>query len=115
IVGILGAGVFLGFHLGNGWLATPWLVAGLVLLTIVSVSTAILTQMTFVELSRLRPARPREALTNLGVNSFRLLICNVVVASSIIGCIAGLRALPGWILGNELEGPWGREIPAAAA
>ena len=118
VVGILGAGVFLGLNLANGWLESwiPWLGAGLILLMIVAVSTAILTQMTFVELSSLRPARRGEALARLGINSVRLMVCYALIGGTILLVIAGLRILPGWILSNVLEGPIGSDVlPSLAA
>jgi hypothetical protein len=117
---ILGAGVILGHRVlmasevwHDSWI--PMLAASLVILAIAAVSTAILTQMTFVELSSLRPARPGEALTRLGVNTFRLMVCYALVAGPIFLCIAGLRALPRWMLDNGFLGAWGPEIPAGAA
>ena len=113
-VGILGAGTLLALQLANGWLDSwiPWIVAGVILFAMAAVSTALLTQMTFVELSRLRPARPGEALTSLGLNSVRLIVCYALVAGAVLLGIAGLRALPGWILGFEIEGPVGPELLA---
>ncbi len=117
LVGFLGAGVFLGIRLGQGWVDSwiIWLVAGLVLLALAAVSTALLTQMTFVELSRLRPARRQEALAGLGRNSVRLMVCQALVAGSVLLVLAGLQALPRWILANDLEGPRVPEFLAAAA
>src|SRR5262249_513017 len=47
----------------------PWAVVGVALLILAGVVAALLTQMTFVELSRLRPARRREATHRLGNNA----------------------------------------------
>ena len=116
--GVLGAGVFLVFQqTSEFWLDSwiPLLAMGLILVLIAAVNTAILTQMTFVELSSLRPARPGEALMRLGVNTFRLVICYALVGGPICICIAGLRTLPGWILDNGPLGPFGEEVPAAVA
>ena len=115
--GILGAGTLLALQLANGWLDSwiAWIVAGMILFTMAAISTALLTQMTFVELSSLRPVRPAEALTGLGVNSVRLLICYALVVGAVLLGIAGLQALPGWILGFEIEGPAGPELLASVA
>jgi hypothetical protein len=116
VEGFLGAAVFLGLYYANGWLNSwvPWVMAGVVLLTIATASTVVLTQMTFVELSRLRRAQPQEALTGLGTHSFRLMICYALVVGTVLFGIAGLRVLPGWILEFDIDGPLTSEMLASA-
>jgi hypothetical protein len=75
----------------------PWAAAGLVLLILAGFCAALLTQMTFVELSRLRPARRREATHRLGSNALGIIVCQLVVAGLTVLLIAGLRALPDWL------------------
>lgn len=91
------------------WTVLEWagvVAAGLVLL---AVCHAPLMQMTFVELSRLRPARRDEALDGFGRNAGRLAVAYLLTAGLLLLLIAGLRRLPGW-----LEQDVGLSLPAAA-
>ena len=79
-------------------------VAGLVL---AGASTQ-LTRATFVELSRLRPARSEEVRTGWAGRTVRLFVAQLLVAGSAIGLIVLLRGLPQWLLPGE-------DQPAATA
>lgn len=68
-----------------GWmgrLPVQWLVAGLAVLIVYALCNILLTQLTFVELSRLRPARWGEALSGLGGLWLRLL-CGYVITAAV--------------------------------
>jgi hypothetical protein len=87
----------------GAWVDSPWsgrLAAGMVLLllVVVSLGTVVLTQMTFIELSQLRPARAGEASENLPGYSLRLFLGNLIVMGGCLALLAGLRALPDWIM-----------------
>jgi hypothetical protein len=70
-----------------------------------SVATALLTRMTFVEVSRLRPARWSEAFKGLIGLSFRLAFAQLVVAGNTLLILELLRVLPGYFLNADpLEG-----------
>jgi hypothetical protein len=72
--------------------------------------------MTFVEQSRLRPARWAEASAGLGGHVVRLLTTQLAVCGGVFVGVALLRWLPGWLLAGEPEGLralW--EVLAAAA
>src|SRR5262249_44197711 len=92
----------------------PWAAAGLVVLIVAGFAAALVTQMTVVELSRLRPARRKEATHRLRANALRLIGCQVLVAGLVVLLIAGLRALPGWVLTREIL-PVSADALAAAA
>src|SRR5262249_52605372 len=93
----------------------PWAALGAVVLLLVGVGSALLTQITFVELSRLRPARRAEATQNLWRHALTLIACYLLVAGGIVVLIAGLRELPAWLLDSEAEGMFGaRELAGVA-
>ncbi len=92
-----------------GWLIPG--VAGLAGLVLTGLMTALLTQMTLVELSRLRPARWKEASARLGGNTVRLMVCFVLLGGGVSLAIAGLREWPAWVLDQNP----GAEFLAAAA
>jgi hypothetical protein len=79
----------------------------LLALLIITVSQVLLTQMTYIELSRLRPAAWKETLSGLPVFCCRLLICFLVAGGCLFGLIAGLRWLPNGIIGYMEAGEFG--------
>jgi hypothetical protein len=107
----------------TGWLATlpngpliGWGVGGVLLLLLFAVASALVTQMTYLELSRLRPARWKEMRAVLGWPAFRLLGTSALIAAILLA-IAALHGLPAWLL-NGVEGNEGvglRETVAAGA
>lgn len=72
--------------------------AALAVLLVSSVATALLTRMTFVEVSRLRPSRWKESFKGLGGLSFRLAVAQLVVTGNALLVIELLRLLPGFFL-----------------
>jgi hypothetical protein len=101
--------------LPNGQLL-GWGVSGVLLLLLFAVASALITQMTYVELSRLRPARRKEVRAVLGWPALRLAAAGLLIAGLLLA-IAGLRGLPSWLLeGVESGGAGGlRETVAAWA
>jgi hypothetical protein len=79
------------------WL--PWLVCGLILFLLGAVCSAVLTQMTFVEVSRLRPARRVETMANLGRNVVRLVTAQLLVGGTAVAALVCLHTLPSWVIG----------------
>src|SRR5207302_488071 len=76
-----------------------------------AVASALITQMTYLELSRLRPARAKETRTVLGWPTLRLAAAGLLLAGMLLA-IAGLRGLPLWLLAGA-EGTGGHEAVAA--
>ncbi len=85
--------------------------AGVLLLVIVTAAAALLTRMTFLELSKMRPARWRESLTGLTGAAFRIAVALLLTAGVAGGLIVLLRLLPGWLI----DQPVGGAGPALAA
>jgi hypothetical protein len=118
--GLLGSGVVLAYHVLRLWswdrsgFPLSWFVVAAALFLIGGVCTALLTQMTFVELSRLRPARWHEATARLGLLASRLIITQLLVSGSMLLAIFGAYALGEWALSQDFEGP-GPTLLAAAA
>jgi hypothetical protein len=67
---------------------------------------SLLTRLTYVELSRLRPARWREGLDGLGGLTVRVVLTHALIRGSAWGLIVLLRWLPHWL------GPIGDESPS---
>jgi hypothetical protein len=78
------------------WFVTALCFMGVMAL-IVALLTALLTRLTYVELSRLRPARWSEGLSGIGHLSFRLIVTEVIVGGAVGGLIVLLRWLPFWL------------------
>jgi hypothetical protein len=99
IAGVLsGTIVAIGFMLGAS-LEPPWSwallgVLGLAVLVVMVVSNVVLTQMTYTELSRLRPATWAEARAGWLPYSLRVLVAFAIAAGGTIGVILLLRWLP---------------------
>jgi hypothetical protein len=75
----------------------------LAVLVVGSVATALLTRMTFVEVSRLRPARWGEALGGVFGLSFRLGLAQLVVTGNTLLILEVLRILPKDFLDGALS------------
>jgi hypothetical protein len=101
----------------GSWRILRWGLAFLALAPVAAVVTALLTQMTYVELSRLRPARWDEARAGLKRFAARLTLAYLLVGSVMVLDLVGVRNLPSWLLrANEAEGwAWFREAAVAAA
>jgi hypothetical protein len=97
--------------LGNNKLNVTAVVAALVL--VVSLAMGVLTRLTYVELSRLRPARWKEALEGLGPLTVRLAVALGLVTGGLWGLWWVFRSAPFWIL-PEAEGGWSWAATAAA-
>lgn len=101
-------------NLGNNKLNVTTVVAALLL--VVSVAMGVLTRMTFVELSRLRPARWNEALDGLSVLTARLMVALGLVVAGLWGLWWVFRSAPFWILlSGEGSLAWVAESAAGAA
>src|SRR5438067_1128080 len=71
--------------------------------------------MTFVEVSRLRPARWAEATAGLRRHVVRLLLAQLIVGGSAVAAIVLLRWLPAWLLGPHApEALTGAEVLVGA-
>jgi hypothetical protein len=95
----------------TGW---GWLLAAGAVLVLAGLS-AVLTKLTYVELSRLRPARWREGLRGAAGVTLRLALAWLVIGALIGGLIAGARWLPGRLLEIAAEGDDSWRVPAHAA
>jgi hypothetical protein len=91
----------------DGRLDRAW--AALALLIVGSIATAFLTRMTFVEVSRLRPAKWREALSGVPGLSIRLSIAQLVVTGNTLLVVELLRYLPAYFL---YDNPFQEVVPA---
>jgi hypothetical protein len=89
-----------------------WYLAAAALL-VVAATTGLLTRLTYVELSRLRPARWREGLAGLDFLTARLGVTQGLVVGGTLGLIALLRWLPTWLLAGGASPA--REVWAAVA
>jgi hypothetical protein len=103
------------------YLAPPWVLAGalaqgLIALITAALCTSLLTQLTFVELSQLRPARLREAAQDLSGHALRLFVCYLVVVGSVVAVLYLVQWLPGWLLDPAEDAAFpGREYLALGA
>lgn len=86
--------------------------SGLAMLFLVSLVSALLSQMTLIELSRLRAARRREVMVGLGKYTFRLTVGLALIGGLVVGLIAVLRHLPGWISPGPGPGHFPEELAA---
>jgi hypothetical protein len=89
-------------------------VAGLLVLLIVTAAAGMLTRMTFRELSRMRPARWREGFTGITGTTFRIAVALLLTAGVAIGVIVLLRLLPGWVLDQHVGGGPSEALAAGA-
>jgi len=118
LAGLLGGGACVAADLVESQLEGPWLAwagAGLLCWLILAFCGALLTQMTFVEVSRLRPARWAETTAGLGRHVFRLAIAQLLVGGTTVTALLLLRQAPSWVMGASAIEAWaGAEWPAAA-
>jgi hypothetical protein len=100
------------FHRSGPWPVLAW---GMVVLTflVLACATGLITQLTYVELSRLRPARWQEGLTGLAGLTLRLAVLFGIVGGSVWGLIVLLRWLPIWLLPGSASS-WSAARQAAA-
>jgi hypothetical protein len=104
LAGLLGAAVFIASDLSarvSDWRWLSWVGGALGFLLIWACCSALLTQMTFLELSRLRPGRRAEIATGVRRNLFRLLIAQLAVGGTAIAAIVFLRWVPAWLLDSR--------------
>lgn len=85
----------------------PKVVTGLGCLVLGGLCIVLLTQMTFVELSRLRVPRWREVTSGLAGRTLRLMVCYLLVGGGFWLIVLGLRQLPP-LLHDPADGvrPW---------
>jgi hypothetical protein len=88
-----------------------WAVVAVVLLAVAAVSGALLTKMTYLELSRLRPARWKRTRVGLLPNILRLAFLYLVTGGLAVLAIVALRLLPSW----PFDSTGTREAVTAAA
>jgi hypothetical protein len=90
-----------------------WIAAGLVALACAVAAVVLLTQMAYVELSRLRPARWREARVGWPWFAVNLFVAYLVTAGAAVAAIAWLRWLPDQMVSaNALDSGDGRDMAA---
>ena len=89
------------FHMPWPWMPYGVAAAGLVLVGVIC--TVLLTQMTYTELSHLRPARWVEARAGLLKFSIRLLIALLIAGGGAVAAIVLLRRMPDLVF--SAEGP----------
>jgi hypothetical protein len=117
--GLLGGGAVVVRHLlepsfaDASVLLLSWVAVAAALFFIGGVCTALLTQMTFVELSRLRPARWGEATSRLGTFSSRLILSHLLIGGGVLLAIFGTYLLGEWAA-REVEGPGPTALAVAA-
>jgi hypothetical protein len=116
------AGVILAVQAGGGLdpllpnAAARWAVVAAVLLAAAAVSGALLTRMTYLELSRLRPARWKRSRVHLVRNALGLALGFLVTGGVALLAILGLRLLPAWLLdGSGWDWPAGTRHAVAVA
>jgi hypothetical protein len=99
----------------GGWPAA-WLAAGLVLGVVSAATAAVLTRLTFVEVSRLRPAHLRECLAGSSALTARIILGQLLIVGSVGVVILLLSAVPTWLpLAPEQDGHGPGLIGAGAA
>jgi hypothetical protein len=101
------------------FLPWPWslevaIATALVLLVMGSVANAFLTQLTYIELSRLRPPRWAEASPGLGRYSLRLVLALLATAGVAGAIIALLRWFPDQLTATNLVDPFKVIVDVAA-
>lgn len=78
------------------WLLGGYVVLGALCLTLLCLCANLITQMTYVELAHLRPARPREITQKLGGRTRRLALAYLFIGGLAAGSIALAQLLPRW-------------------
>jgi hypothetical protein len=92
-----------------------WVLAGALLFGVLTVLSGLLTNLTYIEVSRLRRARWREGRAGLGRLTLRLALAWLLTAGAAGGLIVLLRCLPGVLLDQAPPGPAADGAAAAAA
>lgn len=98
LAGLVAAAAFIAAELSPLWISSTWLwlaraSAGLVLILAVALCTSWVTQMTYIELARLRPARRRELHTGLSRYTLRLVAMQLLVTIAFAAPLLLLRWL----------------------
>jgi hypothetical protein len=106
IMGVLLAVGVIAFDLVGGFPLVPWGLAGYVatavlLLAVVAVGTVLLTQMTFIEVDRRRPARATELRADLGRQTVRVMFAQGLVATVLVAMVLFFRAAGPWLAGYD--------------
>jgi len=106
IMGVLLAVGAIAFELIGGFPLVPWGLTGYVgaailLLAVVAVGTVLLTQMTFIELDRRRPARAAELRADLVRQTLRVFFAQGLVATLLMGMVLFFRAAGPWLAGYD--------------
>jgi len=89
---------YLGIPASAPWPRVAWLGAGLALIVVEAVAAALVSNMVFIELTRLRPARWSEARAAFGRNAVRIIVAHLVVVGSLVAVILALHELLDWLL-----------------
>ena len=98
--------------LGMYQVAITWVLAFAGLVTVMALS-GVLTRMTYVELSELRPALLSEGLTGLTRRTVRLLLTLLVALGGVVLLLVGLRWATAWLLAPyDMPWPLLRELTA---
>jgi hypothetical protein len=114
LVAIVVSGLLLGslfalsqYPLPDLGLARLWfnLILGVLAGLVLAATGALLTRATFVELSRLRPAKPQEVRHGWTSRTLRLFVAQLLVGGFAVALVLVLRALPQFLLPGE-EQPW---------
>jgi hypothetical protein len=102
VIGLLLAVGVIALELVGSFPLVPWgifgyVVTAIVLLAVVAVGTVLLTQMTFIELDRRRPAHAAELRADLVRQGLRVFLAQGVVAAVLIGMVLLVRAAGPWL------------------
>jgi len=98
-----------------GGLPAVRLAAGVVLGIVGATTAAILTRLTFVEVSQLRPARLREGLAGAGALTCRLILGQLIVVGSLVVVILLLSTVPAGLPADPDKGPTVTALVGAGA
>jgi hypothetical protein len=89
---------YLGMPASIPWPLVAWLGAGSALILVEAIGAALVSNMVFIELTRLRPARWSEAGTALSRNAVRIIAAHLIVVSSLVAVVLALHELLDWLL-----------------
>jgi hypothetical protein len=79
------------------WPWVPWAVVGSVFLIVGAITTVLLTQLTYVELSQARAAGWSDAVTGSFPSTIRLVLADVLIFGLPVALIVLLPFVPGWL------------------
>lgn len=107
MTGVLLAIGLIAFELVGSFPFVPWgligyTVTALFVLAAVALGTVLLTQLTFIELDRHRPARSAEVRAGLLGQTLRVLFAQGLVAGALVGLVLFFRAAAPWLGAQEL-------------